>query len=168
MGKAQCQSLIDALAVDRQVGGAADPHIVPGRFRIPLLGEVHPVRRGTDRRFQRQARRVLHLFGEFGADRQGDIDLAPFQRRQPRRLVGNHPHDDTFHAGRLAPVLLMGFENQFDTRREGDELIRSGADRCAFETVVADLLHVTSSARSSRRPWRWNRTSGSRARAYSK
>ncbi len=142
MGKAQRQSLVYALGVDRQPGRPPDTHIVPGRLRVPLLGEIHPVWRGADRCLQGQARRLLHFFREFRPDRQSDIDLAPLQRGQPRRLVGDHAHDDTLHAGGLAPVLVMGVEDQFDARCERDELVRPGADRCPFETIIPDFLHV--------------------------
>ena len=126
----------------RQPRRVAHALVVPRRLRIPLVGEVEPEGALDHHRLQRQARRLLQLLGELAADRVGDVDLAALQRRQPRRLLGHHLEDQPLHGGHLAPVALEGFEHQLHAGREGDELVRPGADRRLLEPVLADLLDV--------------------------
>ena len=139
---AERDGLVDALAIERQRHGLAHPRVVPGRFRIPLIGEIDPERRVDHHRLQREPRRALQLLGQLAADRVGEIDLAALQRREPRGLVGNHLPDQLLHGGRLAPVAVERLHHQFDARGEGGELVRSRADGLLLEAVLAHALDV--------------------------
>src|SRR3954454_8341513 len=60
MAEGDC--VIDALAVDRQVHGAAHPDFRPRRFWVPLFGEIDPEWRGVAYR-EGEPRRALHVLG---------------------------------------------------------------------------------------------------------
>src|SRR5262249_30421087 len=77
------------------------------------------------------------------ADRIGDVDLAAFERRQPRRLFGDYLEDQPLHIGRLSPVLVKRLEYELDAGSERDELVRPGADRRVLEALVTDLFDVS-------------------------
>jgi len=89
--EAEEQRLVHSLAIERQICGLPDANVVPGRFRVPLLGKVDPVRRLQHHRFDAQSFGLLHFLGKLAADRIGDVDLAELQRRQPGCFVGDHP-----------------------------------------------------------------------------
>ena len=115
---------------------------MPRRFRIPLIGKVYVEHALDDRRLEGQPGCALQLFGQLAADRIDDVDLAALECREPRGLVRYHLEDQALYARRLAPILVEGLEDQLDTRRERDELVRPGADRRFLEPFVADLLDV--------------------------
>src|SRR5262249_52794074 len=114
----------------------------PWRLRIPLIGKVQPERRLHDDRFGGEAARTLDLLGEFSGHRIGDVDLAPLECREPRRLVWDQPKDQALHVRDLAPILVECFDNQLLARREGDEFVRPGPDRRLLEAVFAHPLDV--------------------------
>src|SRR6266446_9899699 len=114
---------------------------MPRRLGVPLFREVDPLC-ADYRRFEGEARRALQLLGELAADRVGDVDLAAFECREPRRLVGYDLEDDAFDAGGLAPILVERLHDELDARRERDEFVGPGADRRFLEPLVADLLDV--------------------------
>src|SRR5215467_6160830 len=68
LGKAHGHRLIDALAIDGEAGGAAYTGIVPRRFWIPLIGEIHAERSLDRYGLQGQSRRLLHRLSGFAAD----------------------------------------------------------------------------------------------------
>src|SRR5215472_10841530 len=47
---AECDRVVDRLAVESEVRGMPHPLVVPRRFRIPLVGEIEPERRRRDDR----------------------------------------------------------------------------------------------------------------------
>src|SRR5215472_7801966 len=108
---AERDRFVHALAVDRQASGAAHALVVPWRFRVPLVGEIDPLRRRRDDRLEGQPRRALQLFGELTADRVDDVDLAALQCRQPRRLFGDRLEHQALDARGLAPIALEGLEH---------------------------------------------------------
>src|SRR6267142_4519907 len=63
------QRLVDPLAVDCEAGGLAHPLVMPGRFRVPLLGEGEPERTLDYGRLETESGRTLKLFGQLAADR---------------------------------------------------------------------------------------------------
>ncbi len=134
--------MVHRLPVDGVVCRQAHAPVVPRRFRIPLLGEVDPVRGLADVGLERQPRGPPDLLGQLAAQVIGDVQLTPLQRGQARGLVGDRPQDDALHIRGLPPVLIEGLQDQLDARRERDELVRARADRRLLETVVADLLDV--------------------------
>src|SRR6516162_876853 len=142
-GITERHGLVDPVAVDRQASGPPHLLFMPRRFRVPLVGEVYVEHALDDRRLQGQPRCLLQFFGELTADRIDDVDLAALQGREPRGLVGDHLEDQVLYIRRLAPILVEGFEDQLDTRRERHELVRPGADRRFLEPFVADLLDIS-------------------------
>src|SRR5215472_7231070 len=138
---AESDRLTDALAVHRQTGSPAYPLVMPRRLRVPLVGEVEPLR-ARHCRFQRQTWRLLQLVGQFATDRIGDVHLAAFQRRQPRSLVRDDPQHQAFDRWHLAPIAFEGLQHHLDPWGERDELVGPGAHRCLFEALVADLLEI--------------------------
>jgi hypothetical protein len=142
MGKPHGQRLVDGLAIDGETGREPHPLIVPGRFRVPLIREIHGERALDDHRLEAEARRALQFFGELAADRIGNVDLAPLERRQTRGLVRDHFQNQTLYAWRVAPVRLEGLQHQLDAGRERNEPVRAGADGGLPESIVSDLRHV--------------------------
>src|SRR4030095_7569224 len=90
----------------------------------------------------REPGRAPDLLGERAPDRIRDVGLAALEHRQSGRFVGHRLEDQAFHARRLAPVLLVGFQDQLDARLEGDEAVRTGADGRLLEAVVTHLLDL--------------------------
>ena len=140
--EAQRFGLIDGLPVEGQVGGEAHALVGPRRLGIPLLGEEQPERAGDGGRLEGEARGPLELLRQRAPDRVDDVDLAPLQRRQAGRLVGDHAEAQRLDARRLAPVVLVGLEHELDARRERHEAVRPGADGRLLEPVVSNLLHI--------------------------
>ena len=142
MGMAQCQGFIDGVVVDRVTGGPPDPYVVPRRFGIPLIGEIHPIGGGTDRRADLQAWRAFDFRRELTADRIGDINFIALQRDEARRFVRNDLQHQTFDLRHFPPVTLIGFKYQFDAGREGDEFVRTRADGRFLVGFLSDFFHI--------------------------
>ena len=95
--KAECQRLVDRLAVDaqdwrpaghaRRATATSDP-IAPGNTSSTAPNRPAPSRSG---------RACAELLRRVRRGSTGDIDLAALQRRQAGRLVRDHPHDDALH-----------------------------------------------------------------------
>ena len=134
--------LVHRLPIDGMVHGQAHPPIVPRRLRVPLLGEVDPVCGLTDVGLQRQPGGSPDLLGHRAANVIGDVHLTALQRGQACGLVRDRLQDQPLHVRGLAPVLIEGFDDELDTRREGHETIGARPDRHLLETLVADLLDV--------------------------
>src|ERR1051325_5496217 len=139
---AEGQRLVDAVAIHGEAGGTAYPLVMPWRFLVPLIGEGEPEGALNDRGLQRQPRRRAQLLGQLAADRVDDINFAPLQRGEPRRLIGDATEHQTLDAWGLAPIAVESFQRQLDTGVERHEFIRAGADRRLLEPVLADLLDI--------------------------
>ncbi len=139
---AEEQRLVHSIPVERQIGRLTHPQIMPGRFGIPLLGKIDPVRRLSDDRLEGEPRGAANAVGKLAADRIGDVDLAALQCREPRQFIGDDPHHQALDARGLAPIAVEGFEHELDAGVERDEFIRPGADRRLLEPLVADFLDV--------------------------
>ena len=140
--EAERLGLVDRVAIEGHARRLPHLGVVPGRLRVPLLGEVEPERSLQHGGLELQARRATHLLCQRPADRVDDVRLAALERGQPRRLVGNDPEHQAPDAGALAPVLVERLQHQLHARRERDELVGAGADRRLLEAVVTDPLHV--------------------------
>ena len=112
------QRLVDGLAVDRVVDGQTYTPVAPERFRIPLLGEQHPLLAVEADRFQREPRCALDFLGDWTPHDVRDVDFPPLEHRQARGLVRHGFEYQTFDAGTLSPVLLVGLQDQFHSRSE--------------------------------------------------
>ena len=142
LGIPQGLCLVHRRPVDGVVGSQAHPPVAPRRFRVPLVGEVHPLCGLTDVRLQRQPRGSPELLGQRAADRIGDVHLTSLQRGQARGLVRDRLQDQPFHVRHFSPVLIEGLKDKLHARGKRDEPVRAGADRRLLEAFVADLLEV--------------------------
>ncbi len=71
------------------------------------------------------------------------MSTSPRLRAASRvELVVDRPEHEALHARDLAPILVERVERQLHARRERDELVGAGADRCLLVSLLADLLHV--------------------------
>src|SRR5262249_40877950 len=112
LGVAKRQCLVDGLAVDGQAGRESHPLVVPWRLRVPLVGEIEPLRARGVYRLEGEPLGALQLLGQFTADRVDNVDIAPLERSQPRGLVGDRPEYQALDARGLAPILIEGLEGQ--------------------------------------------------------
>src|SRR4030095_8144648 len=70
------------------------------------------------------------------------ISASPRLSMTRRVATSGTPRMMSVDAGRLAPVLFVGFQDELDTGLERDELVGSCPDRRLPEPVVAHPLHV--------------------------
>src|SRR5262249_60299994 len=94
------------LAIERASRGPAQAPVVPRRLRVPLVQHGDPLRSLDHGGLERESRRALQLFGQLAANRVDDVDLAPLERGQAGRFVGDDFEDETLDARGLAPVSL--------------------------------------------------------------
>src|SRR5262249_61115611 len=116
--------------------------VVPGRLRVRLADEVHPVDAVEERRGDLDPGRAADRPGERAAEGMADVDLPRLYGGGTGGLVGNATHDQALHAGHLAPVLRVGLEGELDSRLEGDDLVRARAHRGFLVGLLTDLLDV--------------------------
>src|SRR4029453_9354007 len=123
-------------------GGEANAAVVPRRLGIPLLGKIEPPRGGRNHLGQPQLRVCLDG-RRLDADHQvADVRLAGLQHGQSRGTVWDALDDERFDRRLLAPVLLVGLEDELDAGRLPDDAIGPESDRLPAEAVLADLLDV--------------------------
>ena len=116
---------------------------MPRRLRVPLVGEIHPVRRGSHRWLERQARAVLNLVRQLAADRVRDIDFTSLQGHQTGCLIRYDLKDDAFHGWLLPPKAIERFHHKLDAGREGNEFVGPGTDRRLLEVFLANRFDVS-------------------------
>ena len=154
--------LIDALAIDGEIGRHAHTLVMPGRLRIPLVGERDPVRGGVDR-LQREPRRAPELVSQLAHHGERHVGLAALEGDQPRR--GTHlirylgkGHNSHLYAsrptragerGEQARVLFVGREDLFARtqveRREGG--VHAVRRRACERDLLAGSAHYFGIAR---------------------
>ena len=141
--EAEGLGLVEGLPVDGEARGLAHAPVVPGRFRVPLVREIEPEDRGSDRaRDELESGTPLDVLGHGAGQEIGDVHLAVLEGRRARRLLGQTPVDEPLDVGDLAPVTLERLHHQLDPGSEAHEPVRSGADRRLLEAVLTDLLDV--------------------------
>ena len=140
--EAELLGLVQGLAVDREAGGEPNPPVVPGRLRVPLLGEVEEEHRITPHRGEFEPGCPLDLFGHGTTEEVHHVGLTTLEGGGTRRLVGDALEDQPLDARRLPPVALERLDDDLDAGRGADVPVGTRADRRLLEPVVADLLHV--------------------------
>ena len=72
------------------------------------------------------------LFAERAAQRVRDVDLAALEHGQPREVLGHDPPHQALHRRRLAPVAVVGLEDQLDARVDARRACTGPAPTGAF------------------------------------
>jgi len=134
--------LVDRLAVDGEIGRQADAAVRPRRLGIPLVGKDEPLAGGWNEGRELQPGRAHELFGEWAADRVGDVGLATLEHGEPRGVFRDGAEDEALDGRRLAPVRLERLQDELDPRGERYEAIGAGPHGRLLVVVVADLLDV--------------------------
>ena len=140
--EAEAGRLVDRLPVERVIDRLPQPHVVPRRFRVPLVGELDPEDRGVLRRHDLQTRGLLDALGVGAVERVGDIGLAGLQHQRAGRRLGHAAHDQGLDVRHAAPIAGKGLQHDLDAGLGADEFVRAGADRVLLEAVIADFRHV--------------------------
>jgi hypothetical protein len=70
-----------------------------------LIRKIEPLRTVQDDGLEFQTPRASDFLSQLASDGVGNIDFASLQRRQARRLIGDHPKNEVLDRRYATPVL---------------------------------------------------------------